>query len=132
MIYDAGQFSLVNPQSTFGTNAVKDTFVWQDIYLSCNFDHAGGGAVTPMDINVALPSSFTVFYPFPDLGVEIRSLCWSNIFPPSVGRIVRSAVQDNDLRYFQMGAFLNTALGNVNPPWREEMRLTVNFPLARD
>lgn len=68
LIYDTGLFTLANPQLAFSTNAVQLTFAWPDIYLNYNYDLAGGGAVTPMDINVALPPTFTVVYTFSGLG----------------------------------------------------------------
>ena len=84
LLYDSGQFSLVNPQSTFGTNGVRETFAWQDIYLKYNYDNAGGGAATPMDVNVALPSSFTVVYTISGLGSG-DTLSLPVYYPPSVG-----------------------------------------------
>jgi len=84
LIYDTGLFSLVNPQLTFATNGVKETFAWQDIYLNYNYDSAGGGAVTPMDSNLALPSTFTVVYTITGLGSG-DTLSLPVYYPPSVG-----------------------------------------------
>ncbi|MEI8291298.1 MAG: hypothetical protein WCH99_17660 [Verrucomicrobiota bacterium] len=84
LIYDSGVFALPNPVQSVFTNGVKLSFAWQDIFLSYNYDNAGGGALTPMNMNVALPSTFTVVYNISGLsGGDTLSL--PVYYPPSVG-----------------------------------------------
>ena len=79
VFYDSGFWNLALPQD-YSTNALAVTFGLSDIYSSLSL----GGALTPMDANLNLPSDFTVVFTVTGLAGG-DSLALPIYTPPIVG-----------------------------------------------